>query len=450
LEGEDLEEVLRRGAVETELAVDWVLQACEALAHLNLHHLVHRDIKPANLFLEARLDGSQRLKLVDFGVAKQLCHGSSGGSSHGSTTNAGQLIGSVPYLAPEQVLDGRDVDGRTDVWGLGAVLYELLCGQPAFGAKHDSAVILEITREQQEPLWMLQRNVPRSLSDVVDRCLEKSRADRWPSVSELARALEPFASQRGKDLVPRICAVCTAKLPMSSATLPPGSFGLGNTSVDARAAVRDDFAQDALDRRELPDSADFVGIISSPTSEHDSSLTQRRLPTPRRFKRLARLAGPAAAGFALALLAAWPTATAGDRSTGPRPAQCPQVQYFPARSMVQSTGTLRGRDWNLYTVGTVSQMHEFAPGEAELSIGAAADLAGDEPPHMEIIVDEQIVAEFDVASKHFTTYSTHFRAPGGEQAVHIRFTNDYLNGGKDRNLLIRGLRIGLCEANPTP
>ncbi|HWO12238.1 MAG TPA: serine/threonine-protein kinase, partial [Polyangiaceae bacterium] len=208
LHGEDLQAVIQRGPVQAETAVDWILQACEALAHLNLHGLVHRDVKPANLFLESRLDGSARLKLLDFGVAKDI-----GADLRASPTSDGEVIGSLPYMAPEQALDSRDVDVRADVWGLGAVLYELLAGQPAFAAKTRLDALSMITLASHTALHRLPLRIPDGLSDVVDRCLEKQRERRYASFAELARALEPFASQSGATLVPRIGAIAAAKLP---------------------------------------------------------------------------------------------------------------------------------------------------------------------------------------------------------------------------------------------
>ncbi|HKO90950.1 MAG TPA: serine/threonine-protein kinase, partial [Polyangiaceae bacterium] len=194
LEGQDLAALLQRSsAVPVPLAIHWVLQACAGLAAAHRHGIVHRDLKPANLFLERRSDGSSRLKLLDFGIAKV--------PDATGLTEAGGFMGSPAYMAPEQLLDARDVDGRTDVWGLGVVLYELLSKERPFAAEAPFALLTQVREQPHASLRSRSEDVPEALSQAVDRCLAKSRQDRWQSVAELARALAPFAPAPARELI---------------------------------------------------------------------------------------------------------------------------------------------------------------------------------------------------------------------------------------------------------
>ena len=265
LQGEDLQAVIGRGPVPPTAAVDWTLEACEALAHLNLHGIVHRDVKPANLFLEARIDGSVRLKLLDFGVAKHVEGGHLGAGLRSSPTSDGEVVGSLPYMAPEQVLDSRDVDVRTDVWGVGVVLYELLASQPAFGAKTRLDAMSMITLASHQPLHGLPLRIPSGLCDVVDRCLEKQRERRFSSIAELARALEPFASPRGAALVARICAIAAAEVqPAPAAEALELAERRGVLPLGVTDAPEDvDVADTGVEPVALGERATFTSTIAS-------------------------------------------------------------------------------------------------------------------------------------------------------------------------------------------
>src|SRR6266511_1188050 len=129
LEGGDLSQVLQsRGALPVEDAVEYVLQTCEAIAHAHVLGIVHRDLKPANLFLIRRPDGTAAIKVLDFGISKVMP--AKGSSSDNAMTRTRAVMGSPLYMSPEQMTSTRDVDGRTDIWALGVILYELLSGQP--------------------------------------------------------------------------------------------------------------------------------------------------------------------------------------------------------------------------------------------------------------------------------------------------------------------------------
>jgi serine/threonine-protein kinase len=196
LEGDDLAVVLRRaGPFRVGEAVDYVLQASEAIAEAHAAGIVHRDLKPGNLFACRRLDESMTVKVLDFGVSK-LLRKSDALQVQLVSTGPNVIMGSPVYCSPEQLIAAKSVDARADIWALGAILYELLSGRPPFRGGTLVEVIHQVMNENAEPLGSLRSDVPRELDAVVGRCLAKAPADRFPSTAELARALEPFAPRR--------------------------------------------------------------------------------------------------------------------------------------------------------------------------------------------------------------------------------------------------------------
>lgn len=189
LEGRDLdEEVMQRGQLALVEAVDFVLQAADALAAAHQLGIVHRDIKPANLFLALRPDGTRRVKVLDFGISK--AHG----AESPRLTAAKSSLGTPAYMSPEQVRAVADVDARADIWGLGAILYELVTGQMAFVGEDVKAVLDHVLQDDPCPMTALRRDVPRELEAIVMRCLDRDRNRRWPTAATFARALAPFGS----------------------------------------------------------------------------------------------------------------------------------------------------------------------------------------------------------------------------------------------------------------
>jgi serine/threonine-protein kinase len=130
LEGQDLGQRLEKGGpLPIADAIDFVLQACEAIAAAHALGIVHRDLKPANLFLTTTADGMPRVKVLDFGISKVGEPPSSGGSGLTSTAT---IMGTPCFMSPEQLRSTRDVDARADIWSLGAILYALLAGSPPY------------------------------------------------------------------------------------------------------------------------------------------------------------------------------------------------------------------------------------------------------------------------------------------------------------------------------
>jgi serine/threonine-protein kinase len=191
VDGVDLDQILvQRGALRVADAIELALQACEAVSEAHAAGIVHRDLKPRNMMLCRRIDGSPLLKLVDFGVAK-LTAGLEAhpGSAMTVTTS---LLGSPEYMSPEQISAPRDVDARADIWALGVTLYEMLSGKMPFRGDNLPAILASVLRDEPPPLREVAPHVPAKLEAIVMACLRKSPDERFQSVFELGRALEPF------------------------------------------------------------------------------------------------------------------------------------------------------------------------------------------------------------------------------------------------------------------
>jgi serine/threonine-protein kinase len=202
LEGCDLATMLgQQGAFPTSAAVDFILEACEALAEAHALEIVHRDLKPENLFVARALDGTDTIKVLDFGISKQ--RGPSTSASR-NLTNASAALGSPNYMPPEQMRSPKDVDARADIWSVGAILYEMLTGRQAFPGETMVEVCLAVVNSSPAPAQEIRPDLPRRLVQVVERCLAKSPDDRFADVSELAAELAPFGSTKAPISLARI------------------------------------------------------------------------------------------------------------------------------------------------------------------------------------------------------------------------------------------------------
>ena len=216
LNGKDLAQMVEdHGALQIPAAVEYVLQACEALAEAHALGIVHRDLKPANLFLSHRADGSPCIKVLDFGISKMV-----NSLSNPGMTKTTAVMGSPLYMSPEQMKSSKDVDHRTDIWSLGAILYELLSGNPPFIADTMPQLCLMILQEPLPPLAHVRRDVPPQLEAVIQRCQAKDPNHRFQNVAELAAALTPFVTGRARLSAERIADVLRAAPRTSASSLP--------------------------------------------------------------------------------------------------------------------------------------------------------------------------------------------------------------------------------------
>ena len=285
LEGRDLAKVLKEdGTLSIEDTVDCMLQICQALGEAHDCGIIHRDLKPANLFLTRREDGGPHIKVVDFGISKIL-DPKLMGEGPSEMTLAFTVLGSPRYMAPEQLRSSRDVDGRADLWSLGAVMFQLITGQPAFAAENNVHLSLAVMTLEPPLLRTLAPHASPALEAIINKCLTKDPAGRFQSAAELADALRPLASDRARDSLERM---------QEAREAPHVSIGLGVRSVGERVD------RSAVAEREEP-------APSAPTMRQVSTAPMAFRAAPPRVEVPAPPSGPEALAFARASVRRPPT-----------------------------------------------------------------------------------------------------------------------------------------------
>jgi len=191
LDGHSLSYVTRRGPVPAARAAAIGVAVAEALQHAHDAGIIHRDLKPDNVFLARRAKGREIVKVLDFGLAKLASDSALGPS----ITRDGTVFGTPEYMAPEQA-EGEKLDGRTDVYALGVILYQLVCGEVPFKSSNFVALLTKQVSEEPTPPRDRRPDleIPPGLELVILKCLAKRREDRFGTAGEIADALEPYAA----------------------------------------------------------------------------------------------------------------------------------------------------------------------------------------------------------------------------------------------------------------
>jgi serine/threonine-protein kinase len=198
LAGNDLRKMIRtQGPFPIGAAVEYIVQVCEGVAEAHAHGIIHRDLKPSNLLVTKRADGSDLVKILDFGISKWTAMG----EEEGELTQTGVVLGSPKYMSPEQLFGAGSVDSRTDIWSIGAILYELIGGRPPYDQPSLARICADLAGNKPPPRLRDQRTeVTPELEAVVLHCLERSVDLRIQSVADLAGDLlaavgSPYAEQ---------------------------------------------------------------------------------------------------------------------------------------------------------------------------------------------------------------------------------------------------------------
>ncbi len=193
LKGRDLRSVLdAEGSLPVPRAVDHILEACAGLAEAHRHGIVHRDVKPSNLFVAQRADGSELVKVLDFGISKAVDHGAP--MSQRSLTRPSDVFGSPRYMSPEHLRSARAVDLRSDIWALGVVLYELVSGKTPFAGASVAELHVAVLEREPTPITDHLAEVDATLVRVLKRCLAKVPERRYEHVLALATELAPLGT----------------------------------------------------------------------------------------------------------------------------------------------------------------------------------------------------------------------------------------------------------------
>ncbi len=177
IEGQNLKDRLKSGFLEIEDALEIVIQVADGLREAHEKGIIHRDIKPANIMLTAK----GQAKIMDFGLAK-LAWGV-------DLTKTATIMGTVAYMSPEQA-KGEKVDHRTDIWSLGAMLYEMLSGERPFKVTHDQAVLYAILNGNPIPITTIRKEIPQELEKIIKKSLEKDPKNRYGDISDMLADLK--------------------------------------------------------------------------------------------------------------------------------------------------------------------------------------------------------------------------------------------------------------------
>lgn len=191
LEGIELESRLEReGALPVDEVIRIGVELADAVAAAHEHGFVHRDLKPQNVFLANTDQGLEIIKVLDFGLAKLL----DGQGDDTCLTRTGEFFGTPLFMSPEQLRNAKDIDGRTDVYSIGVILYQALTGVHPFDAVNLTMLILKVATTSPKPLGELRPEIPHEVSQVVERAMSKERDQRFQSAAELRDALKEYST----------------------------------------------------------------------------------------------------------------------------------------------------------------------------------------------------------------------------------------------------------------
>jgi serine/threonine-protein kinase len=364
LEGRDLGELLAADgpSIEIARAVHFAIQMLRALHTAHNAGIVHRDMKPSNCFVIEKDGEADFVKLVDFGISKVRTFDDA--SQNANLTRTNSALGTPLYMSPEQARSPRDVDHRSDLYSVGAILYEMLCGRTPYTAESGeyTEILFKIFTTEPPPLLETRPGLPEGLAAVVHRALQRDRDARYSSALEMAEALAPFADERSATIVTKIQA-WRGRSPWSKAPAAATARALEPLARPAAVAQTNRSDADAPRRAGVPT---HVGVTSD-------------TPPPRRTTRRYAVAG-AITMLGLGLLAVGGFFATRARHAERTPASALQGPPQASSTPADGSGTL---PWT--TAATAPSMAVLVPlpgvGEPAVSSSAiAAQAAPVAPP----------------------------------------------------------------------
>jgi len=265
VEGEDLKAIIKnRAFIPLKEKLRWVSHICEGLDYAHRHGVIHRDIKPGNVFITK--DG--KLKILDFGLARL---------ASSEMTRSGMLLGSPYYMSPEQVKGSHDIDGRSDLFSVGVVLYELISYRRPFEADTPTSVCFQIVSESHHPISLVLPGCTAELEQIINRALSKDRETRYQHGSELTTALLEF-----QDQLPRLQEALGKDIESLHAELKKGRRGFKKLLI--QGLVDDKI----FDPSELPPEGGDALMGSESDPDDYGSLLLRQADLKRRLDLIAR------------------------------------------------------------------------------------------------------------------------------------------------------------------
>ncbi len=228
LEGEDLERRISGGTtLSFQQDSNFLSQVCSALSEAHKLGILHRDIKPSNIFITSDRMGNEKIKVLDFGVAKILDFDET------QITQTGAIIGTAQYMSPEQCNGEKDIDHRSDIYSLGVVLYQLLTGQVPFSAPSGPLIMVKHISENPRPFKEIKGNIPNDIETVVMRALSKERNKRQQTANELAQEFNNAVQTYESGLSPTP-AIDTPVIPVNPPSPPNANIAVGSVTIDQR------------------------------------------------------------------------------------------------------------------------------------------------------------------------------------------------------------------------